>query len=71
MKKTAWYPDNIKPVHIGVYETDLGPAFSQFGFSYWDGNNWSNQYLLIETAARFGDHIGVQEKRWRGVKEKA
>lgn len=71
MTTTEWFPADIKPVRIGVYETDLGPAFSQFGFSYWDGNHWSNQYLLIETAARFSDHIGVQDKLWRGLKEPA
>lgn len=68
MKKTAWYPASLKPVHIGVYETDLGSAFSRFGFSYWDGNHWSNQYGLPETAEKYCDSPGAQDKCWRGLK---
>lgn len=69
---TAWYPVDTYPVHIGVYQTHLGPtAYNPYGFSYWDGNHWSNQYLTPERAEQMGDNPGAQDKRWRGLKEQS
>jgi hypothetical protein len=69
-KKTKWFPWIVKPVHIGVYETDLDdPCYSRFGYSYWDGNHWGNQYETPETAEEMGDNPGAQDKLWRGMAE--
>lgn len=71
MKKTSWYPANIKPVHIGVYETDLVLALDRFGFSYWDGSYWGNQFETPERAEVRRDMRGAQDKPWRGLKDPA
>jgi hypothetical protein len=71
MKTTKWYTASVKPVRIGVYETDLGNALEKFGFSYWDGNRWGNQYKTPEEAIVWGFRPGVQDKFWRGLTEKA
>jgi hypothetical protein len=69
MKKqlTPWFSSSIKPVHVGVYETDIdGVAWSK-GFSFWNGKCWGNTEDLPEWAR---DGIGVQCKKWRGLQEK-
>jgi hypothetical protein len=69
MKKqlTPWFPSSIKPVHIGVYETEIdGVAWSK-GFSFWNGKCWGNTEDLPEWAR---DGIGNPCKKWRGLQEK-
>jgi len=64
---TPWFPAHIKPVHVGVYETEMeGVAWSK-GFSFWNGKRWGNTEILPEWAL---DDKGVQGKKWRGLKEK-
>ncbi len=43
MKKTPWFPADIKPVHVGVYETkhEVRPGAPESCFRYWDGKWWS------------------------------
>jgi hypothetical protein len=41
--KTDWFPPNIKPVHVGWYESDyikLHGNVSAWSKLYWDGQNW-------------------------------
>ena len=78
MKKTDWFPPNIKPVHIGVYETQFKLPAEKWakeeenkGYSYWNGKEWSNQRLNPEKARRYNDSYGaIQKKKWRGFTEK-
>lgn len=37
MKLTKWYPSEIKPVRIGVYQVMHNERLYA---SYWNGNNW-------------------------------
>ena len=63
---TPWFPVRIKPVHVGVYETDLA---GYLGYSFWNGKWWSDTYHLPEFAV-FQGCRGMQQKEWRGFKEK-
>jgi len=60
---TEWFPEWVKPVRTGIYETlmDFG-----FGYTYWDGNEWGNQGNDLEEAKMLMS-AGMQNKRWRGL----
>jgi len=63
-KMTHWFPVNIKPVHVGVYETDLA---GYLGYSYWNGKWWCD---TAQKPGLAGKRPGMQKKKWRGFKEK-
>ena len=63
---TPWFPVRIKPVHVGVYETDLD---GYLGYSFWNGKWWRDTNHKPELAA-FEKRRGMQQKKWRGFKEK-
>ena len=67
-KLTPWYPENVKPVREGVYETNMS---GRFGYSYWTGRQWSNQSKLAVNAARSKTWTSgaSQKKNWRGLAE--
>lgn len=58
MKKTPWFPPDVKPVHVGVYETTSLPEDHPHHYvvrTRWDGFHWG---------------IGFQYRYWRGLAEK-
>ena len=58
MKKTAWYPKNIKPVRTGWYEVQGCSWYIVCtGRHYWDGERW----------AFLGSSIPVPALPWRGL----
>jgi hypothetical protein len=61
MKLTEWYPANINPVRVGLYETQhykYGKAMR-----FWDGFWWCS------TDGRFICTQSVQHfSKWRGLK---
>jgi len=69
MKLTPWFPPEVKPVHVGYYETGIDyrhPESEKGGksiFLWWfDGKNWvdaSRAYKCSE-----------QNRYWRGLAEK-
>jgi hypothetical protein len=63
-KMTPWFPSRIKPVHVGVYETDLD---GYFGYSFWNGKRWGDTAHKPELA---NEWRGMQQKKWRGFEEK-
>ena len=72
-KMTPWFPSRIKPVRAGVYETKWDCAGEwEHGFSYWDGFEWANGSESPEGAYQRRSWAGgaVQDKKWRGFKEK-
>lgn len=73
LKLTPWFTPEIKPVHPGVYETELrGRSFDQhieFGYSYWTGLFWGNNQPTPMDALRARER-GAQDKPWRGLAEK-
>lgn len=37
---TDWFPAEVKPVCVGVYEADNGSSYGRKWYSYWDGKQW-------------------------------
>lgn len=56
MKLTHWYPANINPVRIGLYEI-RGSHFEGRddcdNFRFWLGNGWSGTFGTPEGAGKF------------------
>jgi hypothetical protein len=62
MKKTDWFPPEIKPVHVGLYQCKYEESGAWITSSYlwkWDGLVWrfedTNQLCL------------EQNRKWRGL----
>jgi hypothetical protein len=57
---TEWYPKNIKPVHAGEYEVDLGKLvawpFARIVRAEWSGKKWQSE-----------DGEKVKIEAWRGL----
>lgn len=78
MKKTDWFPADMKPVRVGVYEacmeviTDrFGTRHIEYGFARWDGHRCGALHSDAESASRLVLwSIGSQRKAWRGLTEK-
>lgn len=76
---TDWYPADVKPVRVGVYEacmevfTDrFGTYHIEFGFAKWDGNRWGPMHTDPSAANELITWAtGSQRKGWRGLKEPA
>jgi len=66
-KMTSWFPAKTKPVHVGVYETDLA---GYLGYSYWNGKRWSDTSFELDMELSTKRRLGMQNKEWRGFKEK-
>jgi hypothetical protein len=66
-KMTRWFPVETKPVHVGVYETDLA---GYLGYSYWNGKYWSDTSYKLDMERSTKGRPGMQNKEWRGFKEK-
>jgi hypothetical protein len=68
VKLSQWHGANVKPVHIGVYETmfETGYRSHESGYSFWNGKFWTfqNPELLYESDF-YG--VGDQKKKWRGI----
>ena len=64
-KLTDWFPTDIKPVNVGVYQTDTGNG--EEGFQYWNGVNWRFWGFNVNDAFRCRhDKSGFQKVKWRG-----
>jgi hypothetical protein len=74
MKKTRWFPSDVKPAHIGVYEVQnmFGPEHPPL-FNYWTGKQWTGAAEHIEDAVMEDrPHMfAIQDRVWRGLMEKA
>jgi hypothetical protein len=66
-KMTRWFPVETKPVHVGVYETDLA---GYLGYSFWNGKYWSDTSFTLDMERSTKGRRGMQNKEWRGFKEK-
>lgn len=64
-KKTRWFPGDIKPVHVGVYQNNRG------WFKLWDGECWGFAHYSPKAAERGGTYRwAVQNPTWRGLAKK-
>jgi hypothetical protein len=66
-KMTRWFSVNIKPVHVGVYETNLN---RYMGYSFWNGKYWSDTSSKLDMERHHKERRGMQKKKWRGFTEK-
>jgi len=70
MKKhemTDWFPADLKPVHIGVYEVRYFPYGK---YCLWDGKKWSWTNTTVNKAYKFTSSEGAnQNKIWRGIEK--
>lgn len=77
MRKTDWFPANVKPVRVGVYEA---PGFpdepDRTYFSYFDGKGFCGQWYSPDQAMEMAatperrEHwkkSGSRVYRWRGL----
>jgi hypothetical protein len=70
MKMTKWFPGNVKPVHVGVYETASNDAGQWF--QYWHGTHWGYSAHTPEFAYERRDLWSYhQSDSWRGLTEPA
>jgi len=65
-KLTPWFPESMKPVHVGVYETIRELHGSHF-FSKWDGKQWLIDCDKPEQAESKRGRSAFQGRKWRGV----
>ena len=68
-KLTPWYPGEIKPIRIGVYERQY-PARSWTSYCYWDGRIFSQGWKAPEPAKEYRNlpsASSYQNLPWRGV----
>jgi hypothetical protein len=66
MKKTKWYPGNVKPVHVGVYET--APRYGRQFFQFWDGKRWGFAAETVERAFEWRTVSSAHQfDDWRGL----
>jgi hypothetical protein len=70
-KMTPWFPPQIKPMRVGVYQIKFNYPLPRTESMYatWNGRRWSN--MSYQT---FGYWHGIfsgaeQEKHWRGFTE--
>lgn len=64
---TLWFPKNIKPVRVGVYQTSFDGSV---GYSFWNATHWGDQFITPAQADSIRGY-GVQGKRWRGLTDQA
>lgn len=73
---TKWFPPDIKPVHVGVYNVNnvnpKDPAAMCHLYAYWDGKRWGISEFSPEDAYFYKDDHFVnsqanQNKYWRGL----
>ena len=66
-KLTPWFPGTVAPVHVGVYERQVG---SEIYYSKWDGLQWLLLWEKLEMAEAEIDRsvYALQDPdiKWRG-----
>jgi hypothetical protein len=72
MKKTEWYPENIKPARKGLYETRIEGSWDST-WSVWSGNHWAKASEDANWAVVYGIHgeSHWQDRQWRGLTKPA
>ena len=74
LKLTPWYPGNVKPVRVGIYERDFtGKYYEPVGYTKWTGEHWTASYDDLKTARLCfkyeHDEGRWQSLPWRGVRK--
>lgn len=67
-KLTGWYPGEVKPVHVGMYQSKSYCGEPQW--RYWGGNRWGWGYENKRWAHAWRNQDGAtQDNEWRGLTE--
>lgn len=67
-KLTEWFPQNVKPEIVGVYQTDAPTVYQ--AYQYWNGKRWGCYCHSVERAEIDGaSRSAHQDARWRGLAE--
>lgn len=67
MKLTDWFPGDIKPIRVGIYERRYSESIN---FSKWNGEYWSFGYYSVDLANERGHYLSqYQNLPWRGLAE--
>ena len=67
-KLTPWFPPEVKPVHVGVYETGDADWYKETGLSFlreWNGKAW-----IVPVSGKRGFECRQQKRVWRGLARK-
>jgi hypothetical protein len=68
MKLTPWFPGDVKPVRVGVYERQYFREQLETRYSYWSGYKWSTWAPTPKGALDLWYTVGaLQDLPWRGV----
>jgi hypothetical protein len=70
MKKTDWFPRDVRPARVGVYET-LDRRFSgrdDIRFQHWNGKFWG-AYAATQVIAEDSASVrsNCRAPKWRGL----
>lgn len=67
VKLTPWFPGNVKPVRVGVYQRPYG-SYDYPLYCWWDGKEWSagarTPFEAKQTRYGSGDQGHMP---WRGI----
>jgi len=72
-KLTPWFPDNVKPAYVGVYENRVKFGHNGLyldGYSYWDGEYWMMMNFTKDKTISDFEISGNQYRQLRGLAEK-
>lgn len=64
-KVTEWFPGDVKPMRVGVYETKPDNSVT---YQHWDGEQWG--FCAIDPLSALngiGLRSGTQDAKWRGL----
>jgi hypothetical protein len=67
-KLTPWFPADVKPVHVGVYQTT---PIDSTKYQKWNGEYWCAYTSDAKDAARLenSNKSKYQKVKWRGLAE--
>jgi hypothetical protein len=72
-KLTPWFPADVKPVHVGLYETDCYNT-CQKSYQFWNGEYWGLQCFEEDIKPFFPERAKNKSRYqyvcWRGLAEK-
>jgi hypothetical protein len=73
--KSPWFPADVNPVHVGVYERDYGallsPLVNKPEYQYWDGTKWYYGSRDVDEAYQLSaqKHVVHIPRSWRGIEK--
>jgi hypothetical protein len=64
MKKTKWFPANVKPAREGVYQRKYSWGVD---YAYFNGRDWGVSEDTTEGAFLWRNTLSAMECKWRGL----